>query len=207
MPQALFVTSLGLWFRTFQSWFKPQTQDQGPSPESPGLIKGRLKIRNTKRSRCREVSVVKEVLLKFREILFELVLKSKVTKTIFCPLQQKSTDLWGGRIKSFTEIEYVFISLFPCLSSASGNRSHSPSMVCYWLYEVIVCLKAIAFLHVSLVDAKVHPKGMEIKSLKLCGKLFGHNELNLLCPMPHFSLKIFFFFIFRNFARMDDTQY
>ena len=190
IPQALFATSLGLWFRTFQSWFKPQTQDQGPSPESPGLIKGRLKIRNTKRSWCREVSVVKEVLLKFREILFKLVLKSKVTKTkrqFFCPLQQKSTDLWGGRIKSFTEIEYVFISLFSCLSSASGNRSHSPSMVCYWLYAVIVCLKAIAFLHVSLVDAKVHPKGMEIKSLKLCGKLFGHNELNLLCPMPHFS--------------------
>ncbi|XP_044177210.1 uncharacterized protein LOC114973864 isoform X2 [Acropora millepora] len=56
----------------------------------------------------------------------------------------------------------------PGLIKASGNRSHSPSMVCYWLYAVIVCFKAIAFLHVSLVDARVHPKGMEIKSLKLC---------------------------------------
>ncbi|XP_067042067.1 uncharacterized protein [Acropora muricata] len=41
-------------------------------------------------------------------------------------------------------------------------------MVCYWLYAVIVCLKVTAFLHVSLVDAKVHPKGMEFKSLKFC---------------------------------------
>jgi len=80
MPQTLFVTSLGLGFElsNLGSNHKPQTQDQGPEP--PGLIKGRLKIRNTKRSRCREVSVVKEVLLKFREILFKLVLKSKVTK-------------------------------------------------------------------------------------------------------------------------------
>lgn len=77
MPQALFVTSLGLWFRTFQSWFKPQTQGKGPSPEPPGLIKGRLKIRNTKRSRCREVSVVKEVFLKFREINFQITFYMK----------------------------------------------------------------------------------------------------------------------------------
>ena len=44
-------------------------------------------------------------------------------------------------------------------------------MVCYWLYAVIVYLKVIAFLHVSLVSAKVHPEGMELKSWKLCGKL------------------------------------
>ena len=54
---------------------------------------------------------------------------------------------------------------------------HSLSMACYWLYAVIV----IAFLHLSLVDAKVHPKGLDFKSLKLCGKLFSYNELNLLC--------------------------
>ncbi|KAK2552632.1 hypothetical protein P5673_026294 [Acropora cervicornis] len=113
MPQALFVTSLGFWFRTFQSWFKPQTQYQGPSPEPPGLIK------------------------------------------------------------------------------ASGNRSHSLSMVCSWLYAVIVCLKAIAFLHVSLVDAKVHPKGLEFKSLKFCGSDHSSAKIEI-TPWPFIAYEHIF---------------
>ncbi|XP_067041248.1 uncharacterized protein [Acropora muricata] len=56
-------------------------------------------------------------------------------------------------------------------------------MVCYWLYAVIVCLKAVAFLHVSLVDAKVHPKGMEIKSLKLCGSDHSNAKIEI-TPWP-----------------------
>ena len=122
-------------------------------------------------------------------------------RNFFFVHSNKRARIWWGRkggIKSFTEIPYVFISLFSCLSSASGNRSHSLSMVCYWLYAVMVCLKVIAFLLVYLVDAKVHPKGLEVKSLKLCGKLFYYNEFNLLCPMltPFLSFQVFFFSIY-----------
>ena len=55
--------------------------------------------------------------------------------------------------------------------------THYRKMVCYWLYAVIVYLKVTAFFHVSLVSAKVHPEGLYIKSLKLCGKLFRYNKI------------------------------
>ncbi|XP_029210072.2 uncharacterized protein LOC114973864 isoform X1 [Acropora millepora] len=79
----------------------------------------------------------------------------------------------------------------PGLIKASGNRSHSPSMVCYWLYAVIVCFKAIAFLHVSLVDARVHPKGMEIKSLKLCGSDHSNAKIEI-TPWPFIAYEHIF---------------
>ncbi|XP_074620197.1 uncharacterized protein LOC141878995 [Acropora palmata] len=56
-------------------------------------------------------------------------------------------------------------------------------MVCYWLYAIIVCLKVIAFLHVSLVDAKVHPKGMEFKSWKFCGSDHSNAKIEI-TPWP-----------------------
>ncbi|XP_015765293.1 PREDICTED: uncharacterized protein LOC107344169 [Acropora digitifera] len=56
-------------------------------------------------------------------------------------------------------------------------------MVCYWLYAVIVCLKVTALLHVSLVDAKVHPKGMEFKSLKFCGSDHSNAKFEI-TPWP-----------------------
>ncbi|XP_015765282.1 PREDICTED: uncharacterized protein LOC107344158 isoform X2 [Acropora digitifera] len=56
-------------------------------------------------------------------------------------------------------------------------------MVCYWLYAVIVCLKVIAFRHVFLVDAKVHPKGVEFKSWKLCGSDHSNAKIEI-TPWP-----------------------
>ncbi|XP_029210073.2 uncharacterized protein LOC114973864 isoform X3 [Acropora millepora] len=64
-------------------------------------------------------------------------------------------------------------------------------MVCYWLYAVIVCFKAIAFLHVSLVDARVHPKGMEIKSLKLCGSDHSNAKIEI-TPWPFIAYEHIF---------------
>ncbi|XP_067040612.1 uncharacterized protein [Acropora muricata] len=66
-------------------------------------------------------------------------------------------------------------------------------MVCYWLYAVIVCLKVIAFLHVPLVDAKVHPKGMEFKSWKFCGSDHSNAKIEI-TPWPFIAYQHIFNF-------------
>ncbi|XP_067042086.1 uncharacterized protein [Acropora muricata] len=68
-------------------------------------------------------------------------------------------------------------------------------MVCYWLYAVIVCLKVTAFLHVSLVDAKVHPKGMEFKSWKFCGSDHSNAKIEI-TPWPFIANEHIFNFTF-----------